>query len=135
LGLVHAAKVALSRLQTYVTVTVSVKANEALVLVEGSDGCDVSVGAGGRIDHEYFVGVLVPDPVTASTWNVCVPYASGPAYVFGLVHAVKLEPSRRQRNVAVVSLSLKENVAERSLVGFAGKAESVGGAVRRIVQA
>src|SRR5205823_11250622 len=74
---------------------------------------------------------VFPAGSVAVTVKVWLPAASGPAYVFGLVHAVAVPPSSLQVNVEPVFELVKLKVAEVRFVGLSGCAVivTVGGRV------
>jgi hypothetical protein len=59
--------------------TIAHWALEALVGLEPTRLMETALGTIESIDHVYDVAELVVEPLTARTWNVCAPWASGPA--------------------------------------------------------
>jgi hypothetical protein len=67
------------------------------------------------------VGSRCPEASIAVTWKVCAPFASGPAYVCGLVHAVAAPPSSTHSNVPPAGfVDVKANDADVAVVRLAG---------------
>ena len=105
----------------------------ALVWLVGLAGCAVIVTVGGVVSIVQVALALPVFPAVsvAVTVKVWLPAASGPAYVFGLVHAVAVPPSSLQVNVEPVFELVKLKVAEVRFVGLSGCAVivTVGGVV------
>src|SRR5919197_5836355 len=124
MGLVHEEKESSSRLHRKTPVA-SPSVNEKVALVEAvtCGGAEVMSGAGGGVRsmvHVYAVIELsFPAGSRAMTRNVCAP-SPRPLYVIGLEHELNSSLSRRQRNVAEGSSSVKLNVADELFDGSGG---------------
>lgn len=128
-GLEQAVAVAPSRLHTYDAAPVAENWNSAVALGDGLRGPERMTFAGATVLTVHDVVALSPSAPYASrerTTTECVPSASGPATLHGLVHATAAPPSSEQVcATAVVSLLVNQITALVELVGE-GTGEIVG---------